>query len=63
MINQGEAPLVPEVAPKRRNSRQSECDSNAVREEIDALRMEAPFVPLVSPKRTPNQGVQMPNTD
>lgn len=63
MIEQGDAPLVPEVAARRRENQGTECDRNEVREDIDAMRMEAPFVPLVSPVGRRDRRVGMPNTD
>lgn len=51
MIEDPEAPLVPEIRQRSRPDDPPETDHESVREELDALRMEAPFVPMISKRR------------
>lgn len=51
MIDDPEAPLVPEIRQRSRPENRTEADHEDVREDIDALQMEAPFVPMISKRR------------
>ncbi|MDY7082600.1 MAG: hypothetical protein SXQ77_09405 [Halobacteria archaeon] len=52
MIDEG-PPMVPDVRGRnrRRPDGESEIDSEGIKEEMDALKMEAPFVPVIAKRR------------
>lgn len=54
MIDEDEAPIVPDVRGRNRRKLQdeTEVDGETIKEDIDALRMEAPFVPMIAKRRS-----------
>lgn len=54
MIDEDEAPIVPDVRGRNRRAmkNQQEVDGETIKEDIDALRMEAPFVPMIAKRRS-----------
>lgn len=54
MIEEDQAPIVPDVRSRNRRGIQDEqeVDGESIKEDIEALRMEAPFVPMIAKRRS-----------